>query len=27
VRNAAHVNDFLHLPSDAVVEIGREIAI
>jgi KUP system potassium uptake protein len=27
VRNAAHVNDFLHLPSDSVVEIGREIAI
>jgi KUP system potassium uptake protein len=27
VRNAVHVNDFLHLPSDSVVEIGREIAI
>jgi KUP system potassium uptake protein len=27
VRNAAHVNDILHLPSDAVVEIGREIAL
>jgi KUP system potassium uptake protein len=27
VRNAAHVNDILHLPSDSVVEIGREIAL
>ena len=27
VRNAAHVNDVLHLPSDSVVEIGREIAV
>ena len=27
VRNAADVSDFLHLPSDNVVEIGRQIAI
>jgi KUP system potassium uptake protein len=27
VRNAARINDVLHLPSSAVVEIGREIAI
>lgn len=27
VRNAAHVNDLLHLPSDSVVEIGREVAL
>ena len=27
LRNAARVNDILHLPSDAVVEIGREIAL
>ena len=27
VRNAARVNDVLHLPSDSVVEIGREIAL
>ena len=26
-RNAAHVSDFLRLPSDDVVEIGRQIAI
>ncbi len=27
LRNAARVNDILHLPSDSVVEIGREIAL
>jgi KUP system potassium uptake protein len=27
VRNAVHVGDYLHLPSDSVVEIGRQIAI
>jgi KUP system potassium uptake protein len=27
VRNSAHVSDFLHLPRDGVVEIGRQIAI
>jgi KUP system potassium uptake protein len=27
VRNAAHVSDFFSLPSDNVVEIGRQIAI
>ena len=27
VRNAAHVSDFFRLPSDSVVEIGRQIAI
>ncbi|HWW20693.1 MAG TPA: KUP/HAK/KT family potassium transporter, partial [Steroidobacteraceae bacterium] len=27
VRNAAHISDLLHLPSDSVVEIGRQIAI
>jgi KUP system potassium uptake protein len=27
VRNAAHVSDFFRLPHDAVVEIGRQIAI
>jgi len=27
VRNAAHVSDFFRLPSDGVVEIGRQIAI
>ena len=27
VRNAVDVSDFLHLPSDNVVEIGRQIAI
>ncbi len=26
-RNAAHVSDYFRLPSDAVVEIGREISI
>ena len=26
-RNAVHVSDFLRLPSDSVVEIGREVAI
>jgi len=26
-RNAAHISDFLQLPSDHVVEIGRQIAI
>jgi KUP system potassium uptake protein len=26
-RNATHIGDFLHLPSDGVVEIGRQIAI
>ena len=26
-RNAVHVSDFLHLPSDNVVEIGRQVAI
>jgi KUP system potassium uptake protein len=26
-RNSTHVSDFLHLPSDGVVEIGRQIAI
>jgi KUP system potassium uptake protein len=26
-RNALHVSDFLRLPSDGVVEIGRQIAI
>ena len=26
-RNAAHVSDFFRLPSDSVVEIGRQIAI
>jgi KUP system potassium uptake protein len=26
-RNATHISDFLHLPSDGVVEIGRQIAI
>jgi KUP system potassium uptake protein len=26
-RNAAHVSDFLRLPSDDVVEIGRQVAI
>jgi len=27
LRNSAHINDVLHLPSDAVVQIGREIAL
>lgn len=27
LRNAARMNDFLHLPSDSVVEIGREVAL
>jgi KUP system potassium uptake protein len=27
VRNAAHVSDILRLPADAVVEIGRQVAI
>ena len=27
LRNCAHVGDYLRLPSDAVVEIGRQIAI
>ena len=26
-RNAVHVSDFFRLPSDQVVEIGRQIAI
>jgi len=26
-RNAVHVSDFFHLPSDQVVEIGRQVAI
>ena len=26
-RNATHISDFLRLPSDGVVEIGRQIAI
>ncbi len=26
-RNSTHVSDYFKLPSDAVVEIGREIAI
>jgi KUP system potassium uptake protein len=26
-RNAMHVSDFFRLPSDSVVEIGREVAI
>jgi KUP system potassium uptake protein len=26
-RNAVHVSDFFSLPSDQVVEIGRQIAI
>ena len=26
-RNALHVSDFFKLPSDSVVEIGREVAI
>ena len=26
-RNATHISDFLHLPSDGVVEIGRQIGI
>jgi len=26
-RNATHVSDFFSLPSDQVVEIGRQIAI
>ncbi|WP_414718894.1 KUP/HAK/KT family potassium transporter [Undibacterium sp.] len=26
-RNAVHVTDFFRLPSDGVVEIGRQIAI
>ena len=26
-RNAVHVSDFLRLPSDSVVEIGRQVAI
>jgi KUP system potassium uptake protein len=27
VRNSMHVSDFLHLPSDDVVEIGRQVAV
>jgi len=27
MRNAAHVSDFFRLPSDAVVEIGRQVAV
>ena len=27
LRNSTHVSDWLRLPSDAVVEIGRQIAI
>jgi KUP system potassium uptake protein len=26
-RNAVHVSDFFRLPSDSVVEIGRQVAI
>ena len=26
-RNAAHVSDFFRLPTDSVMEIGRQIAI
>lgn len=26
-RNAAHVTDFYHLPTDSVVEIGRQVSI
>jgi KUP system potassium uptake protein len=26
-RNASHVTDYFNLPSDQVVEIGRQIAI
>jgi KUP system potassium uptake protein len=26
-RNSVHVSDYFRLPSDAVVEIGRQIAI
>jgi KUP system potassium uptake protein len=26
-RNSAHVTDYFQLPADAVVEIGREVAI
>jgi len=26
-RNAVHVSDFFSLPSDQVVEIGRQVAI
>jgi KUP system potassium uptake protein len=26
-RNSAHVSDFFHLPDDAVVEIGRQVAV
>jgi KUP system potassium uptake protein len=26
-RNAVHVSDFFHLPTDQVVEIGRQVAI
>lgn len=26
-RNSAHVSDYFKLPRDAVVEIGREVAI
>jgi KUP system potassium uptake protein len=26
-RNAAHVSDFFSLPSDQVVEIGRQVSI
>ena len=26
-RNATHISDFLRLPSDGVVEIGRQVAI
>jgi len=26
-RNSAHVTDFFRLPSESVVEIGRQIAI
>ncbi len=26
-RNSAHVTDYFRLPRDAVVEIGREVAI
>ena len=27
VRNASHVGDFLRLPDDCLVEIGRQVAI
>jgi KUP system potassium uptake protein len=27
VRNAIHASDFFHLPSDSVVEVGRQVAV